>query len=380
MTFRVTVLGAGSIGIFVGGKLVAAGAHVTFVGRPRMLDEIRANGLHLSDLDGGDDRVAPEAFDTETEPESATTADLVLIAVKSAQTAEAAGQLAGRVRPGTVVVSLQNGIGNDAVVREILPSCVVLAGMVMFNVVNHGGGHFHRGTAGMVAVAADPALERFAPLFARAGLPLDLHADLLPVQWAKLLLNLNNPVNALSGRSLAEQLGTRDYRRCLALAQAEALAVMRRARIRPARLTPLPPRLMVRVLALPDVVFTRLAASVVAVDRQARSSMADDLALGRQTEIAWLCGEIVSLGRMVSTPTPVNARLVELIRVAERGDPRRWSGPDLLAQLRAAKSGGSVDPEDRASPDDRGEPEDPRGAAGPAGAGRAGSADRAQDK
>jgi len=339
LTFRVTVLGAGSIGIFVGGKLRLMGADVTLVGRPRLLDEIRANGLRLSDLDGGDDRVAADAVGAETTPESATTADLVLITVKSAQTGEAAEQLVGRVRPGTVVVSLQNGIGNDTVIREILTSCVVLAGMVMFNVAHQGDGHFHRGTAGVLAVTDDRAVDRFAPLFARAGLPLDRRADLLPVQWAKLLLNLNNPVNALSGLPLREQLAGRDYRRCLAAAQAEALAVMRRAEIRPAQLTRVPPWLMVRVLGLPDALFTRLAGAVVVADPQARSSMADDLALGRKTEIAWLSGEIVNLGRMVAMPAPVNARLVELIGAAERGDPRRWSGVELLAQLRAAKSG-----------------------------------------
>ncbi|MBF6331380.1 2-dehydropantoate 2-reductase [Nocardia transvalensis] len=339
MTFRVTVLGAGSVGIFVGGKLAAAGADVTFVGRPRLLDEIRASGLRLTDLDGGDDRVAPTGFHVDTEPDSVATADLVLVTVKSAQTADIAKLLVGRVRPGTVVLSLQNGIGNDTVLRESVPSCVVLAGMVMCNVVHHDGGRFHRGTEGGLAVADDPALEKFAPLFRRAGLALDRHGDLRPVQWAKLLLNLNNAINALSGQPLRAELAQRDYRRCFALAQTEALAVMRRARIRPARLTVLPPALMVRLLTTPDAVFSRLAGKVLAVDPVARSSMADDLELGRKTEIGWLSGEIVNLGRMVGVPTPVNARLVELITAAEGGDPRRFSGAELLAQLRAAKEG-----------------------------------------
>ncbi|MGV9673707.1 2-dehydropantoate 2-reductase [Nocardia sp. NPDC003482] len=337
MTFRVTVLGAGSVGLFVGGKLAAAGADVTFVGRPRVLGALADTGLRLTDLDGGDDRVAPSAFHTATEPGSAAIADLVLVTVKSAQTAEAARQLAEVVRPDTVVVSLQNGIGHDSTIREILPSCVVLAGMIMFNVIQHEGGHVHRGTEGGLAVADDPALRRFAPLFGRAGLALDRHADLRPVQWAKLLLNLNNAVNALSGRALREELSQRDYRRCLALAQAEALTVMQRARIRPARLTPLPPELMTRLLTVPDPLFRRVSGRVLAIDPMARSSMADDLALGRKTEIAWLCGEIVNLGRMVGVPTPVNARLVALITAAESGDPRRWSGPELLAELRSAK-------------------------------------------
>ncbi|WP_280276211.1 2-dehydropantoate 2-reductase [Nocardia wallacei] len=337
MTFRVTVLGAGSIGVFVGGKLAAAGADVTFVGRPRLLDEISTAGLRLTDLDGGDDRVAPSAFRTATTPHDADSADLVLITVKSAQTVAAADQLAEHVRPGTVVLSLQNGIGNDTAIRESLPSCVVLAGMVMFNVVHHDGGRFHRGTEGGLAVADDAALQRFAPLFRRGGLELARHADLRPVQWAKLLLNLNNPINALSGRPLREELAERDYRRCLALAQIEALAVMGRARIRPARLTVLPPALMARLLTVPDTLFARVAGSVLAVDPMARSSMADDLARGRRTEIRWLCGEIVNLGRMVGAPTPVNARLAELIEAAEHGDTRTWPGPELLAQLREAR-------------------------------------------
>lgn len=340
MSFRVTVLGAGSIGVFVGGKLAAAGADVTFVGRPRILDEISAHGLRLTDLDGHDVRVEPAAFHTATEPSGDT--DLVLIAVKSAGTAAAAEQLVGVVKPGTVVISLQNGIGNDAVIREILPACVVLAGMVLFNVVQHGGGHFHRGTTGGVEVADDPVLNRFAPVLEASGLGFDRRADLLSVQWAKLLLNLNNPINALSGRPLREELGTRDYRRCLALTQREALTVMTHARIRPARLTPIPPELMTRVLTLPDGMFQRLAGKVLAIDPVARSSMADDLAAGRKTEIAWLCGEIVTLGTLVDVPTPVNRRLVQLVTAAENGDRRTWSGAELLAELRAAARGGAA--------------------------------------
>lgn len=333
---RVLVLGAGSIGSFVGGKLAAAGADVTFVGRQRVLDEISASGLRLTDLDGGDVAVAGDAVRVSTTPEDVGSADLVLVTVKSAATAAAVRDLDGKIRPGTVVLSLQNGIGNDAVIREILPTCVVLAGMVMFNVVHHPDGRFHRGTEGGLAVQDDPALAPFTDVFARAGLALRRYPDLLPVQWAKLLLNLNNPINALSGRPLREELSDRDFRRCLALTQREALAAMHRARIRPARLTPLPPEWMARLLTVPDGIFRRVAATVLAIDPEARSSMADDLELGRKTEISWLCGEIVSLGAMVGLPTPVNQRLIELIVAAEHGDRRDWTGPELLEQLRSA--------------------------------------------
>ncbi|WP_341683639.1 2-dehydropantoate 2-reductase [Nocardia farcinica] len=337
-TRRVLVFGAGSVGVFVGGKLAAAGAEVTFVGRPWLIEEITAAGLHLTDLDGGAQDVVPDRFRVATEPDDVGCADLVLVTVKSGATADAARALADKIRPGTVVLSLQNGIGNDTVIREILPSCVVLAGMVMFNVVRHGPGRFHRGTEGGLAVQDDPALADHLALFDRAGLPLRRHADLRPVQWAKLLLNLNNPVNALSGRTLREELADRDYRRCLALAQREALTVMKRARMSPARLTPLPPALMARLLTVPTWLFRAVAGRVLAIDPHARSSMADDLAAGRRTEITWLCGEIVDLGAMVGVRAPVNERLIQLIVAAEQGSRRDWPSGELLAELRAAGS------------------------------------------
>lgn len=338
---RVTVLGAGNIGMFVGGLLAAAGAEVTFVGRQWLIDEISAHGLHLTDLDGGSHRVAPQRFRVATEPEDVGDADLVLVTVKSGATADAARALAGKIRPGTVVLSLQNGIGNDTVLRDILPSCVVLSGVVMFNVIRRGAGHFHRGTQGVLAVQDDPDLKGYLDLFERAGLPLQRHDDLRPVQWAKLLLNLNNPVNALSGLPLREELADRDFRRCVALAQREALEVMHRARIHPARLTALPSELMASVLTVPTWLFRLLAARVLAIDPLARSSMADDLDAGRRTEITWLCGEVVDLGAMTGVSTPVNQRLIQLINDAEQGHRRAWTGAELLADLRLAHGSAS---------------------------------------
>ncbi|GGK37336.1 2-dehydropantoate 2-reductase [Nocardia camponoti] len=336
MSQRVLVLGAGNVGVFIGGQLAAAGLDVIFVGRQRVLDDIAEHGLHLTDLDGGAIEVTPDRFGLALTPDEPELADLVLVTVKSADTAAAVRSVAGKLRPGTPVVSLQNGIGNASVIREILPSCVVLAGMVMFNVVHRDNGVFHRASDGVVAIADDPVVDRFAGPFRAAGLPLRRHRDLRAVQWAKLLLNLNNPINALSGQPLREQLGVRDFRRCLALAQSEALAVMNSARIRPAQLTPIPPELMVRLLRVPDPIFRRVFGRVLAVDPLAYSSMADDLTRGRRTEIAWLCGEIVRLGEMVGQPTPVNRRLTELVRAAEAGDTRRYSGSRLLAELTTA--------------------------------------------
>jgi 2-dehydropantoate 2-reductase len=203
--------------------------------------------------------------------------------------------------------------------------------MVPFNVAELGPGRYHRGTFGALAAQDHERLRPWLPIFAAAGLPLTLHADLAPVQWGKLLLNLNNPVNALSGLPLRAQLQDRDHRRVLAALQAEALDLMQAAGIRPGQLTPLPPRRLVQVLRLPNWLFKRVAARMLRIDEKARSSMADDLTLGRKTEIDALCGEVVRLAASIGRQAPLNARMVQLVET----DPRPRSGAALWKALSA---------------------------------------------
>lgn len=181
-----------------------------------------------------------------------------------------------------------------------------------------------------------PALTPFADAFARAGLPLALHRDMRAVQWAKLLLNLNNAVNALANLPLRDELAQRAYRRCVALAQREALHWLARAAIRPARLTPLPAGWLPALLDLPDPAFRVLGGRMLAIDPLARSSMSDDLAAGRATEVEWINGEVVRLAAHFGGQAPVNARLCALVHDAERAAARpAWRGDALWAELTA---------------------------------------------
>jgi 2-dehydropantoate 2-reductase len=334
---KIFIYGAGSIGCYVGGRLLAGGSDVSFIGRARVADQLRNQGITLSRHDDSRWHAPSERIDVSTDAASAAAADLVLVTVKSAATPTAAAELANVLRPGTIVVSFQNGIGNADVLRAALPQHTVLEGMVPFNVVERGPGAFHQGSAGELEIRHAPAMQPFVDEFRRAGLPLIQHADMLPVQWAKLLLNLNNAINALANRPLKEELSQRAYRLCLAMAQKEALALLKRAGIRPARVTPLPATWIPRVLSVPDALFERLGRTMLTIDPLARSSMSDDLAAGRATEIDWINGEVVRLAQRLGQTAPVNARLCELVREAERADVRpSWSGEALLAEMRAA--------------------------------------------
>lgn len=310
----VLVMGAGTIGCYLGGCLQAAGVDVTFVGRHRTLAALRQHGLHLSDLDGGKTKLAPiELSLADALPTGAAPA-LVLLCVKSTATAQAAAQMSAGLPAGTHVLSMQNGISNASIAQAAAPALRVLPGMVPYNVAGLEPGHFHRGTTGVLAAQDDAALRHWLPWFERAGIPLQLHADLLPVQWGKLLLNLNNPVNALSGLPLRAQLLQRGYRRVMAALIDEALAALQGAGISPAKVTPIPPRYLPTLLRLPTPIFRLLAARMLRIDEKARSSMADDLALGRPSEIDALSGEVVRLAATHGTAAPLNTAISTLVR------------------------------------------------------------------
>lgn len=311
----VAVMGAGSVGCYLGARLQAAGAEVHFIGRPRVLGALREHGLLATDLEGGRVELKPAELQLHAEPPAQ--AALVLLCVKSGATAEAAAQLAAALPAGTPVLSMQNGVANAEVGAAAAPALTWLPGMVPYNIAELGPGHFHRGSAGALAAQDHPALRAWLPFFQAAGLRLRLHADLRPVQWGKLLLNLNNPVNALSGLPLRAELLDRDCRRVFAALQSETLAVLKAAGITPAQLTPLPPQRLPMVLRLPTWLFSRVAARMLRIDDKARSSMADDLALGRPTEVDAICGAVLRLAQAQGLRAPRNAAMVELLSAAK---------------------------------------------------------------
>ena len=325
---KLAVFGAGAIGCWVGGRLAVGGADITLIGRPRVIDELR-DGLEVSDLDDKTWRVQPKLS---TDAVAARSADIVLVTVKSASTADAARELAGQ--GSAVIVSLQNGITNAEALRAALPGRVVLAGMVPFNVARTGPGHYHRGTSGTLMIEAHPAVEPLIIACRDAGLPIESRPDMAAVLWGKLVMNLNNAINALSGRPLLDELADRDFRRCLAAAQTEALDVLEAAHQPAAKLLALPPRWVARVLTLPDWAFRQIAQRVAAVDPRARSSMQDDFTAGRPTEIEFLQGEVVRLAKQLGRRAPINAKLVELVHAAEHGGKRDFTGRELWAALR----------------------------------------------
>ena len=311
------IFGVGAIGGYVGGRLAASGEDVVLVGRRTM------RGIETVDLDGTTKRADVEVG---TDPGALARCDVVLVCVKSAQTAEAAESLSKIVGRETIVASMQNGVRNADVLRERLPT--VLGGIVGFNVVSKGEGSFRRATSGPLVVEDREGARAIVDAFRRAGFEALAERDIQSMQWSKLIMNLNNAVSALSNAPTREIVLTPGYRKCVAAIVSEALAVMRAAKIRPKRIGPLPVGVFPFALRLPTPLIQIVARAQLKIDPEARSSMWEDLSRKRDTEVDFLNGEIVRLAKSIGRAAPINARVVELVHQVEA---RREGSPKMSA-------------------------------------------------
>ena len=316
------IAGAGSIGCFAGGMIAAAGRPVALLARPRVIQEISDNGLRLTSFEGFDRTIASSQLTLSDDPSIFGDAGVVLVTVKSADTAAMADIIARHAPADAVVVSLQNGIGNVGVLRQRLPGHRVLAGMVPFNVVSAGEGRFHRSTSGDIIIEADEA--GTAAKLSVPGLTLRPSPDIDGVQWGKLLVNLNNALNALGDLPLRQQLSQRAWRMLFADQMAEGLAAIRAEGIKPVSSTPIPAGWTPHLLRLPDAIFEMVLGRAMKIDPEARSSMWEDLQRGRATEIDYLQGVITEIADRRGLQVPLSRRIVALIRRAEaagKGSP-----------------------------------------------------------
>lgn len=349
---RFGVYGAGSIGCYLGAHLVRQAVPTVLLGRERLQQEIRTHGLRVTGLNQIDFHLKPADIDYVTEPKRLADCNVILVTVKSLDTG-AAGETLRRLQSTgkpRLIISFQNGLSNADLLRRALPDDDVRAGMVPYNVVNNGKGHFHCGTSGALLVAAQPvaagpdsrmsapqfthSIAKILAVMQAAGLTIASHANLSGVLRGKLIFNLNNALNALAGIPLREELSDRKYRRLLADIMREALHVYKAAGTPPVRVGKMIPALAPVILGLPDWLFFRVAAGMIKIDPEARSSMWEDLNRGRPTEIDFLNGEIVRLAAENGLQAPLNAAIVRLIRAAEQ---RGEGSPGLgAAQLRSA--------------------------------------------
>jgi 2-dehydropantoate 2-reductase len=304
---RVAVFGAGAVGCYFGAMLARSGVPVTLIGRPRHVDAIAAEGLLLKTTTFTE-RVRVAAS---TDAGAARGTGLVLVAVKSWDTEEAARALAPHLAEGATILSLQNGVENAARLRagtgrDAFPAVVwVAVEMTAPGTLTHAGrGDLVIGDEAPSAAGASGrrrALDAAAALFARAGVPCVVSENIAGELWAKLAANCAyNAVSALGHARYARVTANPDRRRLFEDVVGEVLAVAAASGVD---------------LRGRDILGDawRLGTTMA----QATSSMAQDLARGRRTEIDALNGFVARRGEALKVPAPVNRTLATLVKLLE---------------------------------------------------------------
>ncbi|WP_066156303.1 ketopantoate reductase family protein [Hydrogenophaga pseudoflava] len=293
---QVAVLGAGAVGCFYGGMLARAGHRVTLIGRPQHVQVFEAQGLRMQTL-AFDETVKLHAS---TEASAVAGADLVLFAVKSPDTETAGAQMREHLKPGALVLCLQNGVDNAERLRAVLTGVQVAAAVVYVATEMAGPGHLRHHGRGELVIEPSPASERVAQALAAAGVPTEISDNVRGALWAKLILNC--AYNALSavGRiaygELVQQPGVKDTMRdvvaeCRAVAAADGVT--------------LPGDV--------DAAVRRIAGTMPSQ----YSSTAQDLMRGKPSEIDHLNGHVVRRGEALGVPTPANRVLWAVVKLVE---------------------------------------------------------------
>lgn len=324
---KILIFGAGAVGGYLGGTLLAAGLDTTFLVREPVAQSFREHGLHLTDYQGLDLKLAEIPCVTSLS-QVQTPADIVVLTVKCTGLLRAAEELAGWISPTTKVLCIQNGVGSKDIAATRIPPAQLISGMVPFNVLNRGSGRLHRGVEGDLKVERHPSLEPLVKAWNQVGVSTLACDDFESVLWGKLLFNLNNAINALAGVPLVEELSQREFRRVLAACVRELLAALKSANIQ-ADLPGIPTSLLPWILVSPNWLFRVVGSRMLNIDPLARSSMWEDLENRRTTEIDFLNGAVVALAERQGLSAQVNQKLVHLIRQAEEAGQ---GSPALTAQ------------------------------------------------
>jgi len=304
---KVCVLGAGSLGCAIGGTLARAGADVTLINRRQeQVDAISRNGLTLRDTNG----------DMSVKVHVATTAeglgqmDLIIVLVKSFDTRSAMLSAMSLVGDSTMVLSLQNGLGHEDVLAELVGAERVLAGKTYVGglLVDHGvvvvGTQGKETLIGELHANGSDRADAVAKLFNDAGLTTIVCADIRATMWDKLLINVaTGALSGITGLPYGALYQVPEVQACALAAVAEAMAVAKASGI----------QLSIKE---PSEAWVKAASGL---PYEFKASMLQSLEKGSPTEVDYINGSVVERGAALGVPTPVNTALVACIKGIERG-------------------------------------------------------------
>ncbi|MDE2418325.1 MAG: ketopantoate reductase family protein [Burkholderiales bacterium] len=303
---KICILGAGALGCAIGGVLTEGGNEVWLVNRNAdHVDAMNRHGLTLRS-DGVDRMVNVHAA---TMAMSVGVVDLVVVLVKSFHTRQAMEAARSLVGADTVVLSLQNGLGHEEVLADMVGRDRVLAGKTYVGGTQLAPGHVIAGTQGKETLIGEldgrvtERARRVADTFSASGLETTVSDNILGVMWDKLLVNVST--GALSGITRLNYgylYQVPEIEAAAIAAVAEAMAVAQASGVRLST-------------AEPRDAWVKASAGL---PFEFKTSMLQSLEKGSVTEIDYINGAVVRWGQKCGVATPVNQMLVAAIKGIER--------------------------------------------------------------
>lgn len=283
---------------------------VLLYGRPSAhLDAIRKHGLELTERDG---QVSRTTVQVSSDPADVKGSDVVIVLVKAWATGEAVAPLRDYLTRETIVITLQNGLGNASVIRGALTKDGVRPrvwlGVTTQEAVRTAPGKVTHTTDGITVIGrrtpqVNDALSNLAATLRDNGWRTNAVADIHRWVWRKLAINCAiNPVTALSGVPTLAISQDQDLKQAAMSVIQEVVAVAEAQGVR------------LNVETLGDVL-----EDVARSQGSMYSSMYVDLQQGMRTEIDAINGQVVGHAKRVNVPVPANTLLTRLVRAHERG-------------------------------------------------------------
>jgi 2-dehydropantoate 2-reductase len=307
---KIVMMGSGGVGGFFGGRLARAGYDVSFVARGAHLQALREQGLTIENEAQGDIHV-PRVTATE-DPASLGVADLVILSVKLWDTEAAARSIRPIVGPSTAVLSLQNGVVKDDILRGIFDPSQVMGGVCYVAThigrpgVIHQTGTMQRIVVGEYDGRVSDRARALHEALAKSGVAAELSQDVRRAIWEKYVFLVGLSATTTTMRStlgpIRENPRTRAFLHDI---MREVVAVGRALGV-----------------ALPEDYADQRLAFADTVPAAMTSSMHHDLERGNRLEVAWLSGGVVELGRKAAVPTPCNRAVWDILELHAQGRPR----------------------------------------------------------
>jgi len=304
---KILVMGSGGVGGFYGGRLAHSGCDVTFIARGAHLEAMRKGGLIIENAQQGDIQL-PHVKVTD-DPAQAGAVDLVLIAVKLWDTEAAARAVKPAVGPNTAVLSLQNGVIKDDILRHELGDSAVIGGVgyVATHIARPGvisqTGTLQRALIGEYDGRRTPRIEALLEALLRAGIQTEVAPDIRRTLWEKytFLVGLSGTTATMRMPigPIRSNLQTRAF---LLDIMKETVAVGRALDV-----------------ALPENYAEDRLRFADTVPADMTSSMHHDLESGNRLEVEWLSGGVVQLGMQTGVPTPANRAVWDVLALHAQG-------------------------------------------------------------